>query len=370
MKILIASSAFYPENSPRSYRATELAKEFVKQGHQVTLITLPVDNRTAEYCLQFGIQLKSLGSRRLKPIPIHGSGVKILIGRIVNRLLLQLIEYPDIELMGKYHKALRQEGGYDLLVSLAVPYPVHWGVARARKKNHPIASVWVADCGDPYTGNRSDSFRKLFYFQWVERWMFRKTDFISIPIDSARAAYFPEFQNKIVVIPQGVNFEDLMIGLPNYFPNAVPTFAYAGSFMPGTRDPRNFIEYLNGLQQDFRFYIYTTMGSFIQDLVAKSSGRIITSPYLTRKELISTLATMDFLVNFENITTTQAPSKLIDYYLTRRPILSVGTQEVNKKNLHEFLAGNYQARHQTEGYEKFRIENVTNSFLTLAQKHE
>ena len=38
-KILLVSNGFYPEISPRSYRATELAKEFYRQGHEVTVIT-------------------------------------------------------------------------------------------------------------------------------------------------------------------------------------------------------------------------------------------------------------------------------------------------------------------------------------------
>ena len=38
-RILIISSAFYPFNSPRSFRTTELAKEFARRGHQVKVIT-------------------------------------------------------------------------------------------------------------------------------------------------------------------------------------------------------------------------------------------------------------------------------------------------------------------------------------------
>ena len=38
-KILLVSSAFYPEISPRSFRATELAKEFCRRGHDVTVIS-------------------------------------------------------------------------------------------------------------------------------------------------------------------------------------------------------------------------------------------------------------------------------------------------------------------------------------------
>ena len=37
MKILIITQAFYPGISPRSFRATELAKELARQGDDVTV---------------------------------------------------------------------------------------------------------------------------------------------------------------------------------------------------------------------------------------------------------------------------------------------------------------------------------------------
>ena len=37
-------------------------------------------------------------------------------------------------LIWKENKVLKQEKGYDLLISIAVPHPIHWGVAMAREK--------------------------------------------------------------------------------------------------------------------------------------------------------------------------------------------------------------------------------------------
>jgi hypothetical protein len=38
MNILIISGSFYPINSPRSHRTTELAKELSRQGHDIKVI--------------------------------------------------------------------------------------------------------------------------------------------------------------------------------------------------------------------------------------------------------------------------------------------------------------------------------------------
>ena len=73
------------------------------------------------------------------------------------------------------------ETGYDLLISVAVPYPIHWGIARIRTKGNKMGKIWVADCGDPYYGCKTDSFKKMFYFKYIEKWFCRKTDYISVP---------------------------------------------------------------------------------------------------------------------------------------------------------------------------------------------
>ena len=168
-KILVVSKSFHPENSPRSFRTTELVKEFCRQGHDVTLYTFKNDGYHVPIEKEFGVKIKDLGTRRFKSVDLTNTGkISFLFKRIVSRALLMLFEYPDIEIMFKVKKAMKHESGYDLLVSVAVPHPVHWGVTWAKTKKHPIARTWVADCGDAYMGLiKHDSFSKLFYFKYL-----------------------------------------------------------------------------------------------------------------------------------------------------------------------------------------------------------
>ncbi|MBT1700527.1 glycosyltransferase [Fulvivirgaceae bacterium PWU4] len=366
-KILIASSAFYPENSPRSFRATELAKELVRQGHHVTVITLDRGEVTRTFCKAHGIDLKYLPKLLLKPVRIPNGRLSIFF-RALNRMLLLLLEYPDLELAFRYKSALRSKRGYDLLLSFAVPYPVHWGVAWAQGKKKKIAKVWVADCGDPYMGDLSDSFKKMFYFKYVEQFTFRRADHIAIPIETARAAYYEEFHPKMQIIPQGLDFDEFTKGLPVFTPNKTITFGYAGSFIMGKRDPRMFLDYLLTQKIDYRFVIFTNAPALVADYAARSEGKVVIRPYIPRQELIHTLAAMDFLVNFENSTVTQAPSKLIDYYLTGRPVLSIPSNRLNKAEIDQFLNRDFTARVPMQGYEQYRIQNVSVSFLNLMNK--
>lgn len=370
-KILIVSRSFYPMNSPRSFRTTELVKEFARQGHEVTLLTVKNDEHHTQFENEFGVTINDLGNLKFSDININEDGkFQRLAKRVLRRGLYQLFEYPDIELMYRVKKALATESGYDLLISIAVPHPIHWGVAWAWRGDNPIANTWVADCGDPYMGHQLDTFNKMFYFKYVEKNFCQKADYISVPIESAKEGYYSEFHNKIRVIPQGFNFDEVDIDQSAYKPNTVPTFAYAGGLIPGGRDPRMFLEYLSSLDWDYRFILFTKNRNLVQPYLESGNGKIEIRDYLPRKELLHFLSGMDFLVNFENETVLQLPSKLIDYYLTGRPVLSVSSFEIDKTVIKEFLFGDYQNRYFFENMDRYKIEHVCGQFLNLFHERD
>lgn len=369
-KILIISKAFFPENTPRAFRATELAQEFALKGHNVTVLTIHREkDQYSKLKFKDRIFLKSLGKLILPEIKISNMNKIIkIISRSIRRLLQLLFEYPDIQLMWMVKKALKKESNYDLLISIAVPYPIHWGVAWAREKNNPIAKVWVADCGDPYMGMDTDSFKKLFYFKYIEKWFMRKADYISIPFEEARNGYYDEFWDKIVIIPQGFRFPEEGELSKFYKLNKIPTFAYAGGFIPKKRDPQKLLEYLVQISDDYRFIIYSSSKTVVQLYVDKSNGRIILKDPIPRNDLLKELSTMDFLINIENDSTRAKPSKLIDYALTGRPILSFPSNFVDEQLLQQFFKGNYESQLRINNLNDYRIENVCNQFLKLLEK--
>jgi hypothetical protein len=265
--------------------------------------------------------------------------------------------------MFKVKKMLKDEKGYDMMISFSVPYPVHWGVAWARTRKRPLAKIWIADCGDPYMGDVLDSFRKPFYFGYLEKWFCRKAEVISIPIESAKPAYYAEFHNKIEVIPQGFDF-DVNKDVNDKPRNDVPTFSYAGGFLPGARDPRPLLDYLSELSASFKFMIYTNMPDMVVNYKDKLKEKLIISGYIPRSELMEILAGMDFLINFDNNTTLNSPSKLIDYAIINRPVLNI-KKEFNEGDLLAFLQGNFKNRMKLPDPEKYHIKNVAKQFIEL-----
>lgn len=364
-KILIVCRAFYPGNWPRAFRPTELAKEYARQGHVVTVITPKVEVH-AEFEKKYGIAIKDLGRTKWKGFELKGNKFLVLVKKIINRLLSWLLEYPNIELMYVVAKALRSEKDYDLLISIAKPYMIHWGVAKAISRDRNLTRYWVADCGDPYLKSADSDINPPFYFHWVDSWFLRKVDFVAIPIKEALSAYNQKYIDKFRIIPQGFRFEDIKLYEgPLNKENVI--FGYAGMFIPGKRDPSELLEFLNSLDSTykFEFNIYTHSPWLIEPYSKISNGRIKLHPVMSREDVLYELSKMHFVVNFENSGTTQSPSKLIDYGILKKPVLSVKYKELDKANVLQFLKGDYNKQMSLGDIEKCRIENVSSAFLDL-----
>jgi hypothetical protein len=369
-KILIVSASFYPQNSPRSFRTTELAKEFACQGHEVVVYIPFRGFDYSDYANEFHLQMKNLGVLSFKDTKLKGNRIEMLIRRGIKRVTELIFEYPDIELMFKVSNCLKHESEYDILISIAVPYPIHWGVAKVRSKEHKIADIWVADCGDPYMGCSTDSFKKPFYFKFIEKWFFRKCDYISIPFDALKEKFYQEFHDKIVIIPQGFRLDE--IKLAEKVNNQVLTFAFAGSIIPGIRDLDLFFEFLKGINSEFKFYVYTQQPDYFIKFKRQFKERLEIRRYLPRLQLLYELSKYDFLINVDTIFDNQSlntafPSKLIDYSFTKRPILNICSNSINEEIIHEFIQGNYTRRREVNN-DKYKIETVTARFLGLTDR--
>lgn len=356
-RILIVSKSFYPNNSPRANRTTQLAKELVRQGNDVTVLIPDLDvEYYNQYTKQTGVKFKTLGNQRFKKvIPVT------LLQRITVRLLRMLIEFPEVELVRMVEKSLSTETTYDMLISIAVPHPIHWGVAKAIKVNKNLCKRWVADCGDPYMGCKTDTYNKFFYFKFIEKNWCKSCDFITIPEKLSIKGYYPEFHDKIKIIPQGFDFGE--VELPPYLPNNIPTFAYAGALALHYRNPYPLLEYLCSVESEFKFIVYNN-SNILDPYKNRLKHKLEVRNYVAREELLPVLSKMDFLVNFDNNTAVQTPSKLIDYAIVNRPVLSI---EANfKKNIvNDFLQGNYLNKLEIPDLAKYNIVNVAENFLKL-----
>ena len=364
MKILIVSGSFFPEISPRSFRTTELAKEFARQGHQVKVIIPDKKQDYAEFQKNNpGLEVAQTWDLKWKSIQRKDRNVLDKILWKIRWLLIIFLEYPSIEWWVKMPRILKDEQDYDLLISVAVPHPIHWGIARCFRKKMPVARSWIADCGDPYMGVKTSMYKHPFYFRYFEKAFCRRADYISIPVESAKDSYYREFHPKIRIIPQAFNFDE--VRLQEFKKSSTVRFAYAGAFYTTIRDPRPLLDALMETDLDFEFTVFTSQKEMLASYTEKLKEKLIIKEYIPRLDLIYYMSGMDFLVNLENGTSAQIPSKLIDYALSGRPILSLDSQRFDKQKLMGFLKGDYSKAFKIENIEYYNIKNATKAFIEL-----
>lgn len=366
MRILIVSAAFYPANSPRSFRTTELSKELASQGHDVVVVTPHKGKIQAELAEKWKIQVEDPARDLSQQFSSAYFRIPVF-SRYLNRALEWFFEFPDIQYYFWVKKSVSFYNGFDVMISVAAPHAIHWGIATFLKscKQRP-AKIWIADCGDPFMGAKMNKLPKMPWFSILEHRFCKLCDFITVPIENAVNAYYTVYQSKIRVIPQGFNFEDSISLRKPYKKNEIPTFGFAGSLSPGKRDPGKFLQFLLEYDKPYFCVFYTNMVDLVKPYAEKSKGRIEIRPYVPRTELFAVMSTMDFLVNIENEVSEQLPSKLIDYYLMGRPVLSINAKSDINKVVLPFLAGDYSQALVFEKPEKFNIKNVAESFIKLA----
>jgi len=75
----------------------------------------------------------------------------------------------------------------------------------------------------------------------------------------------------------------------------------------------------------------------IKPYFTKLGKKIEVRDFVPRDQLLIALRKMDFLINFENGTSVQSPSKLIDYAIVKKPILSISPKKLPIDHIQEFL---------------------------------
>ncbi len=367
MKILIISQNCYPYISPRSNRATELAKEFSKQGHEVILYALLGKIDYNEFKNDFKFDIRPLGISKYGLYDNENKKSNNILYKIIQKFAGKYLEFPKIELKKLTYKVLKGEDNIDCLITIAHPHTIHWGAAQFIKKNPNKVRNWIADCGDPYMLN--PFIKYPFYFKFEEKKWCKLCNYISVPIADAKDAYYHEFRDKIVVIPQGFNFENN--NLSNYIPNNVPTFAFSGIFYKNLRDPIKFFEHLCTIKDNFKFIIYTQTTDYTYDAFCLNKFKQILGDkleirsFIPRSELLKELSKMDFLINIRNNSGVQQPSKLIDYAIANRPILEITSEFSEAAIFNEFFNKDYHNARIVENIEQYDIKNVVKKFISL-----
>lgn len=368
MKIHILTGHFYPQLHPRAFRANELALEFARRGHEVTVTNCwtITDFDYASYEKANNLKIVNLG---LTQSASDCSSKKAMFSsdNKVSSLLRFLKEYllaGTIPIRSrKIAKSLLISDDTDLVIALSTPFSCLWGLSQYVSRNGKNF-IAIADSGDPFY--YSKQYSKAPWFKIIEHSVYKKFDFLTIPIENAIPLYSPLIKKeKIKIIPQGFRMDNLNLYKGNF--DGPVRIAYAGVFYRDIRNPEFLFKYLSQCKTDFELYLFMrNSDSIIDEFIEKYpslKGKVFVSS-LPHDQLLYELSRMHFLVNIENLSNTQLPSKLIDYGIAGRPIFSCNEQTFNSKILDGFMEGKYDGKYEVD-VQRYNIKRIANEFIEL-----
>ena len=368
MKIHILTGHYHPQLHPRAFRANELAMEFKRRGYDVTVTNCwRIDGYDYEtYAKEQGIQVKNLDILHSGMDNQVGSASKPsfrkgLLNKWKNYLLAGSLFYRG-PLIGK---RLEIDDDTDLVIALSTPFTCLYGLSYYTRK-HGKKWVAIADSGDPFYGSKQTP--KAIWFKFIEKGVYKKFDYLTIPTENAIPLYASMIKKeKIRIIPQGFKMDNLRLFEGERGKKV--RFAYAGVFYWDIRNPEFLFQYLDALtDEDYEFYVY--MRAVDARLVAELekypnlNNKINVQYSLPHDELLYELSKMHFLVNIENLSNTQMPSKLINYGMTGRPIFSCKKDTFEPTKFDDFMKGDYTGKYNID-VKQYDIRHIADQFLLL-----
>jgi hypothetical protein len=358
MNILIITGDYFPIKSPRSLRATELSKELIVQGHKVDVLTHKDIEFQKEFENKFGIEIINFQFKKWQTYL-----GKTCIGNLLIKIISRIYLFHYYFLVRQSFDKLKK---YDAVITVSVPFPIAWGLASfSKKKIKDKFGVWIADLGDPFMLNKGLKSKPFFLFHYFEWNMLYKADYVTIPFEEMKSQFYNRFHKKLYVVPQGVP-----MGVPiSIYKEIKPLkIGFSGYIYRGSRDVFSLIDYLISQDYDFEFHIYTNQRELFAPYNKFIGKQLLLFDYVDREKLILELSKLDFLVavNFDSFNNqiTAYPSKLIDYALSKRPILMYENSRLPLKVIEEFM--NYNFINKTiVNIEKYNIKTVAKQFIQL-----
>ncbi|EOP16790.1 MULTISPECIES: hypothetical protein [Bacillus] len=341
-RVVVISYWYYPENVARAFHVKGIVSSLIKDGYHVDLV-LP---KNAMY--------QEIGNKNLDNITLHQVKPGILLHKEKNRWdvnrnilnsshsnlltrgfkkLYDVLIWPDRTIEWainayRYVKKNKLHSNGIAMVTVGLPVSTHI-TGHLLKKDAPHLK-WIADYGDPFSYNPDREIRK--YDRFLESRILNNVDSIVIPTESAIDCYTSLGVNKsqIHVIPQ--LFEEAQ-GESNYEVDKDKfNIMYAGSFYKGIRSP---VEFIHGLilasekNPKIQFHYFGNTNALEEFLRLEGLDinmlPITVNTFKDRNEIISIMKRMDLLINLNNKSTSQIPSKIIDYLYADKRILNVGS---------------------------------------------
>ena len=360
MRILIINYYYPPVVDAHAYRWEQIANLWVLQGHQVDVITGSVHGVTA-HTIESGVNVSRIGifkRNKTNSSPLTILKIKSNLSALIKQKLTSAarsfyrkLYWPD----GLWHwipSALwevlkRRSVKYDFVVSYSPCFGSHLVALIFSKLNRSYILNWVADYGDPFSvsdtmpPNNFNFYNKLNFI--AERLVISCANSVVFTNDATKLIYHSRFPiNKIFkVIPHAVDIDRFYAGTGSvYMFNDLKckqthrsNIVYIGGFHRGIREPYLLFELARLLEEftpdSFMFNIYGPDNGF--DLASHACQYIKYHGMVDREHAVQLCRGADVLVNVDNLNCIMAPSKIVEYIATGRPLVNLTESLVKNK---------------------------------------
>jgi glycosyltransferase involved in cell wall biosynthesis len=374
MKILIISYSYTPDRNPRALRWAALSEEWVKQDHEVYVVTRRRSIKERQKETVNGVNIRRVGSiwsAQIRewltkstpmqqgveigsPYQIHSKRFSILlllrkIAKFCYNLTWKRIYWPDssclwiLSAVGCAYFLIRKHN-LNILISVSHPFSDH--VVGLLLNKICSGLNWLADNGDPFAfleESPPNNFRiwgKLNF--WIENKVISSVSCFAVTTASTAEVYqrlFPNNIDKILVIPHllqtGIYQLADNVTLSNKTDKIVLLFV--GTFYHKIRNPGLLLDLLeqiichsSKLESCLQLQIIGSTNNMVVELL-ENRPNLISKVFLYEKlphaKAMAAMFRADCLVNIGNATHYQMPTKVIEYMFTGKPILNLTTIE-------------------------------------------
>lgn len=357
MKILTITASFAPRSASPAIRTVNLTKHFAQLGYSVRVITYDETTLTL-----FSPPDPALSSR----VPAEVEVIRVPPGPLRKRLVRRkktgrnsldewkermrrspitslFIPDPHVDAIVNFlregaHQI--EDFGPDIVLTHGYPFSMHI-VGSILKRRYPHI-LWIADYGDPWSGNPVSELPQPHWRRWldlyVERTILKVVDWVTVTTTATKKLYeslFPFLKGRISVVPMGFDPEEAENVIPLPRPSGEERriwLVYTGRLYLKARDPKPFIEAVSLLaHQDpkikdrLRVFLIGEVESSIKALIKKFSVQHIFCfvSWVPTHESIAWMKTADYLILFGNKGGIQIPGKVYQYLASGKPIFAI-----------------------------------------------
>lgn len=351
-KILLVAYNFPPLISPQSLRWFYLGRELCRKGYEVDVLTIKMPGSFTDlldelpqgitvhrtfpgpfYHLTFKYSREASGRDDPGPFalpPVLWKAVSFIYNgahRILNSLLIPDIYSEWFPFAVRRGLRLLRVKSYDVIISSSEPRMCHLvGCYLNGKSGVP----WIADYGDPWiypvpTSEESDMKKRLM--EKIERRILKKTAAVTVAAEGIKKLYMERYpfieEGKMHVMTQGFApdmFSKVKGDAPRKF-----RIVYCGSFYRRLRDPSAFFEAVKEADiSDLEVVIVGRINEFA-DMIKKEGldQKIKYCGFLDHKGSLALQKNAAVLLHVGNLTDTQVPGKIYEYFGAARPVLCI-----------------------------------------------